>query len=401
MTDIEQPLDAPAEPRNIAGTDSWRFALIALIAFLTLVDLFAAQAVLPSLVTKFQVSRATMGLAVNASTFGMAIAGLLVAFFGSDIDRRNGIWISLAVLSIPTTLLAFTDNILVFAALRVVQGLCMSAAFTLTAAYLSEHFSAGKATGALAAYVTGNVASNLFGRILSAAVAGLGGLSVNFLMFAALNLIGAALVWFTLKRTARMMRTSNRGNLAMRIWRVHLADPDLRRVFAIGFLILFVFIGTYTYVNFQLVALGVAPMALGLVYLVFLPSILTTPFAGKLASRTGSAAGIVLTLAMAVIGLLALLSHNLPVVLAGLALVAVGTFLAQAIATGIVGRRAMSDKAGASGIYLASYYAGGLMGSLVLGQVYDRLGWNACVAVLVAALAAAMLLGRALSGGRR
>jgi predicted MFS family arabinose efflux permease len=342
-----------------------------------------------------------MGFAVNASTFGMAVAGLLVAFFGSNLDRRNGIWISLAILSIPTTLLAFTDNIAVFAMLRVLQGLCMSTAFTLTAAYLSETFSAKQATGALAAYVTGNVASNLFGRILSAAVAGLGGLSVNFLMFAALNLVGAALVWFTLRSATKMMRVNDRGSLTMRIWRVHLADPDLRRVFAIGFLILFVFIGTYTYVNFRLVTLGVAPMALGLVYLVFLPSILTTPFAGKLAGRLGSTAGIVLTLTMAVIGLLALISTSLPVVLTGLALVAVGTFLAQAMATGIVGRRAMSDRAGASGIYLASYYAGGLVGSLVLGQVYDRLGWNACVFVLVAALGAAILLGRSLGAPTR
>ena len=46
---------------------------IGLIAFLTLVDLFAAQAILPSLVERFQVSRATMGFAVNASTMGMAM----------------------------------------------------------------------------------------------------------------------------------------------------------------------------------------------------------------------------------------------------------------------------------------------------------------------------------------
>ena len=401
MIDIEEPLGGRAQARKIVRADSWRYGLITLISFLTLVDLFAAQAVLPSLVEKFRVSRATMGFAVNASTFGMAIAGLLVAFFGSDIDRRAGIWISLAVLSLPTTLLAFTDNIFVFAVLRVVQGLCMSTAFTLTAAYLSEHFSAGEATGALAAYVTGNVASNLFGRILSASIAGIGGLSVNFLTFAMLNLLGAALVWFTLKSTAGMMRSSNRGSLTMRIWHMHLADPDLRRIFMIGFLILFVFIGTYTYVNFQLVALGVAPMALGLVYLVFLPSIVTTPFAGKLASHVGPTMGIVSTLAMAVVGLLALMSTYLPLILVGLTLVAVGTFLAQAIATGVVTRRAMSDKAGASGIYLASYYAGGLIGSLIVGQVYDRVGWNACVLTLIAALVLAMLLGRSLSARRQ
>ena len=87
-------------------------------------------------------------------------------------------------------------------------------------------------------------------------------------------------------------------------------------------------------------------------------------------------------MALAIAGLAALLSTSLAIVLAGMALVAVGTFLAQAIATGHVGRTAKHDKAAASGIYLASYYAGGLVGSFVLGQVFDRVGWPACVAVL-------------------
>jgi len=131
--------------------------------------------------------------------------------------------------------------------------------------------------------------------------------------------------------------------------------------------------------------------------LVFLPSILTTPCAGKVAGRIGSRRGIILTLAMAVIGLLALVSHELPVVLAGLTLIAVGTFLAQAMATGVIGRRARSDRAGASGIYLASYYAGGLLGSLVLGQLYDRFGWNSVVLALVMALCLAIGLAKRLN----
>jgi predicted MFS family arabinose efflux permease len=100
MTSLEQT--ASASSLRIVAADSARFGIIALIAFLTLVDLFAAQAILPSLVQKFGVSRATMGFAVNASTFGMAIAGVVVALFGRNIDRRNGIWVSLAVLAIPT-----------------------------------------------------------------------------------------------------------------------------------------------------------------------------------------------------------------------------------------------------------------------------------------------------------
>lgn len=400
MTGIEHATNPPPVTFGVAA-DRLRFAIIALIAFLTLVDLFAAQAILPTLVEKFQASPAEVGFAVNASTLGMAISGLGIAFFGGRIDRRNGIWMSLALLSIPTTLLAFVDDLSVFAILRVIQGLCMSAAFTLTVAYLSEHFSPARAAGALAAYVTGNVASNLFGRTLSAAVAGLGGLSINFLTFAALNLAGAILVWLTLEKTSGMMGTSDQDSFGMRRWTYHLADVQLRRAFAIGFLILFVFIGTFTYVNFRLIALGLTPMMLGLVYLVFLPSMLTTPLAGKLADRLGANGGIILTSGVAIIGLLALLGSHLAIVLAGLTLVAVGTFLAQAIATGLVGRRAVTDKAGASGIYLASYYTGGLVGSLVLGHVHDSLGWPTCVAVLTAAMLSAIALARPVRTGAR
>lgn len=395
MTSFDQ--SAPARLTALAA-DSARFSIIALIAFLTLVDLFAAQAILPSLVAKFGVSRASMGLAVNASTFGMAIAGIAIALFGRNIDRRNGIWISLVVLAIPTALLSMTDDIVVFATLRVAQGLCMSAAFTLTIAYLAEHLSSARATGALAAYVTGNVASNFFGRLMSAAVADSFGISVNFLTFAGLNLAGAALVWMTLKKSERMMTTGS-AMPGMRAWAAHFRNRELRSAFAIGFIILFVFIGTFTYVNFQLAAppISLSAMSLGLVYFVFLPSMITTPLAGHVARRFGPSLGIALTLAGAIAGLLAMLSTSLPVVLAGMAVVAVGTFLAQAIATGHVGRTARDDKAAASGIYLASYYAGGLAGSFVLGQVFDRLGWAASIAVLIAALAMAIALARVLS----
>ncbi|RUW85946.1 MFS transporter [Mesorhizobium sp. M1E.F.Ca.ET.063.01.1.1] len=383
---------------RMAAADGWRFGIIAVIAFLTLVDLFATQAILPSLVIRFGVSRATMGFAVNASTFGMALAGIAVALFGQGLDRRNGIWMSLVALAVPTTLLSQTDSIVVFALLRVAQGLCMSTAFTLTMAYLAEHFSSRQATGALAAYVTGNVASNFFGRLMSAAVADTFGISTNFLTFAALNLIGAALVWATLQKTSGMMRASADGGHSRSAWKGLLANAELRACFGIGFLILFVFIGTFTYVNFQLVAapLSLTPMALGAVYFVFLPSMLTTPLAGRVASGLGPRVGVGATLALAIAGLLLLLTPSLPIVLAGMALAASGTFLAQAIATGHVSRTASRDRAAASGIYLASYYAGGLAGSFVIGQIYDRVGWTACVAALAAVLVAAIAVARAL-----
>lgn len=113
-----------AMPQSSFGVIA-RSLLIGHIAFLTLVDLFATQAILPLLTRPYGVTPAAMGLAVNATTLGMAVASLAVAFFSQRIDRRRGIIISLALLAIPTFLLADAPNVAVFAGLRIAQGLCM------------------------------------------------------------------------------------------------------------------------------------------------------------------------------------------------------------------------------------------------------------------------------------
>ena len=158
-------------PGRQSGAALFRTFVIGLTAFLTVVDLFATQAILPSLAAAYRVSPAAMGFAVNASTMGMAVAGLAVALLSRHIDRRKGILFSLALLAIPTSLLAVAPSLAVFTVLRIIQGVFMASAFTLTLAYLAEHCSAENTAGAFAAYITGNVASNLFGRLMSAALA--------------------------------------------------------------------------------------------------------------------------------------------------------------------------------------------------------------------------------------
>src|SRR5271169_6435786 len=106
MTQSATTLEAAAMQMHAHSSGSLlRTVVIGLTAFLTVVDLFATQAILPSLTRAYGVTPAAMAFAVNASTFGMAVGGLGVAFLSRWIDRRLGILISLAVLAIPTSLL--------------------------------------------------------------------------------------------------------------------------------------------------------------------------------------------------------------------------------------------------------------------------------------------------------
>lgn len=250
------------------------------------------------------------------------------------------------------------------------------------------------AGGAFAAYITGNVASNLVGRLISAGVADHFGLAANFYFFSALNLAGAVLVYFTVRTTMPILPAGEASSTPFEIWSKHLRNPPLLASFGIGFCILFAFIGTFTYVNFVLVRepISLGRMELGLVYFVFLPSIVTTPFAGEAVRRYGTRSTFWAALALAGLGLPLLVQPNLMSVIVGLMLVGVGTFFAQAAATGFVGRAATTDRGSASGIYLGSYFLGGLVGTAVLGQIFDRFGWLTCVTGIAFALFVAALL---------
>jgi YNFM family putative membrane transporter len=383
-------MEMPGHPSGVL----LRTIVIGLTAFLTVVDLFATQAILPSLARAYGVTPAAMGVAVNASTMGMAVAGLAVALFSRRINRRLGILISLALLAIPTALLAHAPDLTAFTVLRIAQGLCMASAFTLTLAYLGEECSATDAGGAFAAYITGNVASNLIGRLVSAAVADHFGLASNFYFFAALNLAGAVLVYFTIARSTPMEESGPMSHSPFAAWLEHLSNPRLRAAFGIGFCILFAFIGTFTYVNFVLVRppLSLEAMTLGFVYFVFAPSVVTTLLAGRAVRRIGTTWTIWASFGLAAAGLPLLLLPSLVAVLAGMVLIGVGTFFAQAAATGFVSATATSERGSASGIYLACYFAGGMVGTAILGWIFDRFGWPACVAGIGLALLAGSLL---------
>jgi predicted MFS family arabinose efflux permease len=143
-----------------------------------------------------------------------------------------------------------------------------------------------------------------------------------------LNLLGAVLVYFTVEKAPPMKHMEGGMSSHFEAWIMHLKNPALRASFAIGFCILFAFIGTFTFVNFVLVQppLGVGAMTLGFVYFVFVPAMATTPLAGRAVKRFGTRPTFWAALAVAALGLPLLVLPSLPAVLIGMVLVGAGTF---------------------------------------------------------------------------
>lgn len=132
---------------------------------------------------------------------------------------------------------------------------------------------------------------------------------------------------------------------------------------------------------------------LGLVYFVFLPALFTTPIAGRLAVRIGVRKAFWGAIAVTLIGVGLAAPTNFASILAGLSLIGAGLFFAQAAVTTFVGQAATADRAAASGLYLASYYFGGVVGSALLGVIFTQSGWVATLGLIAVSLVVAALMG--------
>jgi YNFM family putative membrane transporter len=379
------PNTDPAERPGGVRSGTFTGALImALASFFTLVDLFGPQAIVPVLTNAFATSPGRMGIIVNAATLGMAVTGIATACVADRFERKRVMVTALLLLALPTMLVAFADNLYAFAALRIAQGSFMCVGFMVAIAYIAEEWGpCGTAPVVMSAYVTGNVAANMLGRMITGAAAQFANWHVAFLTMAALNLSGAVLLYAVLPRSRHFNRVAPKSSIFTSM-QLHLADPRLNAACLVGFLILFGFIGMFTYVNFRLSRppFDLSPTTLGLLYAVFVVSLVATPVAGLTIKRFGHRLALMAGSGISVAGAIMTLSDALPIVMTGLALVGGGTFFCQAVATGFTGHIAKHAKAAASGLYLTAYYAGGIVGATSLAAVYGFWGWSGCVAVI-------------------
>ena len=321
-----------------------RTLIIGLTAFLTVVDLFATQAILPSLARAYQVTPAAMGLAVNASTLGMAVAGLAVALFEPPhrpAARHPGQPRAARRSRPRCSRSRRTSTTFTIAAHRAgaLHGLGLHADAGLSRRGMQRdgrrrrvrrlhHRQCREQSDRPPDVGRRRRSSRACGQLL-------------FLLPCSTS---PARCWSISPSTATDADGAGRGaGAAARDWLRHLRNAPLRAAFGIGFCILFAFIGTFTYVNFVLVARAAVARADGLGLRLFrLPAVGRHHAVRRARGADASARGPPFwgALALAGLGLPLLLTGNLPAVLAGLMLVGVGTFFAQAVATGFVGRAA-------------------------------------------------------------
>ena len=145
--------------------------------------------------------------------------------------------------------------------------------------------------------------------------------------------------------------------------------------------------GVFTWITFHLSAapFSLSTAAISSLFFVYLVGLAVTPAAGYLITRVGLRAGIAGAIVCAMTGVLLTLVSSLTVVIAGLALLCTGVFIAQtASSTHLRVAAPAGTRVTAAGLYITFYYLGGAAAGVVPGAFWALGGWPACVGFIVA-----------------
>jgi YNFM family putative membrane transporter len=351
--------------------------------------MYLPQPFLPVLSAEFGVAPAAAGLTVSALVLAIA-AGSLVAGPLSDAAGRKAVMVgAIALLVLPTLGCALAGSFPELLALRALQGLFIPGVTAVSVAWAGEHYAPRDLRAAVGGVIAASVTGGLLGRLVGGLSAQHGGWRSAFLVSAGITALGAAGMALELPG-GRSGRGAWRGALAGMLR--HLGDRRLVGGFLLAFWMFFGFVAVFTYLPYRLAAAPwrLSSDAISAVYAVYLAGVVVSPAAGRLASRIAPERLMAGGLAVAAAGVAVTLAPTLGAIVAGLALLVVGTFTAQAIGPSWVNLAARGAKGGAGALYLASYYVGGTLGSFLPGLAWPRWGWPGIAAASGGALAAGL-----------
>lgn len=361
-------------------------------------DMYLTQPILPLLSEEFGVGPAQAGLTVSAVVLAIAGAATLYGPLSDALGRRRVMAGAMALLALATAACAFAPTLGTLVALRALQGLFVPGMTAVSVAYAGDRFAPSELSGVVGGVIGASVVGGLLGRVGAGYVTAHQGWRAAFGVFAGLTLLAAAWLWRGLspaRAAARDgFRAATRGMLG------HLRDPRLLGAFLVGASLFFGWIGIFTYLPYHLTTRwGLSTGYVSSVYLVYAAGVLASPVAGRLSGRFGARRLIAWGLGVEALGMAATLGGPLPLLVAGLVVLVLGTFTAQAVAPAFANQSARTAKGGASALYLTFYYLGGTAGSVVPGLAWQAWGWPGVVGTCGAGVAVGLLANATLCAG--
>jgi predicted MFS family arabinose efflux permease len=352
--------------------------LLAATAGLVVMNLYYNQPVLNAMATTFKVGPTAIAWVATATQLGYAASLLLVAPLGDGVDRK---WLIIGSTLLSCALLMVVP---VSPNLPMMLGASFALGFASVAAQLAIPYAAGLVSGAGRGKVIGTVMSGLLiGILLSRTTSGVIATKFSWQVIywaaAAVMLVLAVVLWFTLP-SQPPHGTESYGHLLASLPRLLRTEPIIRRHSILGALGFGTFSAFWTTLAFYLHAQPqhYGPDIAGMFGLLAITGALVGPFAGHLAESWSPRQVGGLFFGLIILAFVVMLFSEQHTLL----LVGVGVLLLDA---GVQGShianqtRIYSLNPALHGrihsVYMVTFFLGGSIGSLIAAQAWALAGW--------------------------
>ncbi|NEV63735.1 MFS transporter [Thiorhodococcus minor] len=360
----------------------WRATLaLSLGSFLTFINLYTPQPLLPLFSQTWGVSPVDASLTVSLTTLTLSLSLLVYGPLSDAIGRRGIMLVTMALTALCSLAMAFAPDFTTLLALRTFQGLFIGGLLAVAMAYMGDEFERKALILAIGLYISGNSLGGISGRLISGAVASSWGWEASFLVTGCLSLaILTAFAWM-LPPSRHFTPKPLRLIGLVKDMAGHATSPVILLACLVGGLNFLVFINLYSYITYLLSAppYNLSPAALGLLFLTYLSGTLAAGFSGRIVGGRSQPLAMIGGILILMGGTLLTLVPRLEAIIAGMLINAVGFFFTHTQAAGWVNRSAHQARASASSLYLMSYYGGASIGSFYLGPFWHWMGWPGVV----------------------
>jgi predicted MFS family arabinose efflux permease len=362
-----------------------RALAVATAAFAAFVNLYSPQALLPELAREFGVGAGQISTLMTAGTAAIALTAPFTGALADVLGRKRLITAAMFAVVVPTLIMMLATSVPQLVVWRFVQGLLLPPIFTVAVAYVGDEWPPADVPRIAGLFISGSSVGGFTGRFVTGVVADLAGWRASFAVIALLTLSAGLIVAFALPRERRFVRSGGLLASARQMF-AHVRNPRLLAIYAVGFGVLFNFIGTFTYVSFHLAGppYFFTPTLLGAIFVTYLGGSLIVPWVGRAILIFGRRRFVLGIIALWSMGALLLLAPPVAAIIAGLTVCATCGLVCQAVSTGYVITTAKEGRSSAAGLYASMFYLGGSAGAFLVGLVWNAFGWGGCVAVIVA-----------------
>ena len=282
--------------------------------------------------------------------------------------------------------------------LRALAGIAFSGLPATAMAFVGEEVDARSVGLAMGLYIGGTGLGALGGRFIVGFMTDFLAWRTGLLTVGLLALLSSVVFVLYLPPSRHFQRRTLSPATLVGGFLANLRDPVQVILFAEGFLLLGVFVSTYNYIGYRLLAppYGFSQTAVALIFGIGLVGIVSAAWIGDFAARIGRGRVFWVLVVLIGAGLLLTLAAPLAFILGGVTLLTFAFYGAHSVASSWVGVQARQAKAQASSLYLFSYYTGSSLIGSSGGFAWEHGRWPAVVLqsslILVLALGLAVVL---------